>query len=133
LAFSHDTGCTESACISCCEDAECEAHKEARQQTLWNKQILSGTTWIHQRGKDKRAKLLPKGRFREPGFTYLGDTVVVWNVREYLANPKWKEDALRKANKRTARAAESSIGKPTGTSRKRFRRLVEDRYQTSLV
>ena len=127
-------GCTESACIACCEDAECEAHKEARQQTLWNKQILSGTTWIQELVKDKRSKLLPKRRFREPGFTYLGDTVVVWNVRDYLANPKWKDDALRKANKRKARAAESSsIGKPTETSRKRFRRLVEDRYQRSLV
>ena len=95
---------------------------------------MSGTTWIQELVKDKRSKLLPKRRFREPGFTYLGDTVVVWNVRDYLANPKWKDDALRKANKRKACAAESSsIGKPTETSRKRFRRLVEDRYQRSLV
>jgi hypothetical protein len=66
----------------------------------------------------------------------MGDTVIIWNLREYLDNPKWKEDALRKSSKRKARSLEegdeSSKFKPLANSRKRFRRIMEELYQNTL-
>lgn len=60
----------------------------------------------HSVNNNKSQRGLPRNvfiKFREPGFVYLGDTVVIWNIHEYLANPKWKEDALRKSMKRKER------------------------------
>lgn len=78
-------------------------HKEQRDQALFRDQVLTGTTHVQRALQDKRSKLIVKGRFRESGFTYMGDTVILWNIREYLANPKWKEEAIRKSRKRRGR------------------------------
>jgi hypothetical protein len=111
----------------------CEVHKEQREQNEWKGQILAGRTWIQEDARSKRKMLLSQRRFREPGFVYMGDTVVIWNLREYMANPKWREDALRKANKRKAREMESGEVKPRLTnSRKRFHRIVNELYQRTL-
>jgi hypothetical protein len=129
-------GCTQSVCLKCCDDDDCEAHKEQRDQALFREQVLGGTSLIQREAKYKRSKLIAKGRFREPGFCYMGDTVIIWNLREYLDNPKWKEDALRKSSKRKARSLEagdeSSKFKPLANSRKRFRRIMEELYQNTL-
>jgi hypothetical protein len=102
--------------------------------------VWNGTSEVQRDAKNKRAKLITnKGqlmRFREPGFVYMGDTVMIWNLQDYLQNPKWKEDALRKSSKRKARqediegeGSRRSVG--TG-SRKRFRRVMERLYEQTL-
>jgi hypothetical protein len=94
---------------------------------------LEGTTDVQQLAVAKRRALLRKSRFRETGFQYTGDTVVVWNVTDYYDNPKWREDARRRA-KRRQQQAEDGIQDPTQvrqalkSSRKRFRKWVEDRH-----
>ena len=100
----HSSGCTQSVCLKCCTDREgCTVHKEQREQAAFRDQVFHGTTDVQLALQDKRSKLIVKGRFRETGFTYMGDTVVIWNLREYLDNPKWKEEALRKSTKRRSR------------------------------
>lgn len=100
---------------------------------------MTATTPIQLEARGKRAKVINnKGKnsmFREKGFTYLGDTVVVWNLTEYLANKKWKEDALRKANKRRQQfqSMPSTAKVHKGTRRKRFRCIMEDLYKKSLI
>jgi hypothetical protein len=83
-----------------------------------------------------RAPSKGKFFFREPGFKYQGDTVVIWDVRAYAQNPRWKEDAIRKAVRRqkaTNNHKDWEILPPLRNSRKRFHHLVEQWYQTSLT
>ena len=137
-------GCTKSACLACCTDEDCEAHRESREQAQWREKLLAGKTDIQLRAKAKRSKVINKGQFREKEFGYIGDTVIIWNIHEYMANPKWKDDALRKANRRNARVSGKANNSPKNKKKKtitkrrsnnpggRFRRVMEDLYQSSL-
>lgn len=70
----------------------------------------------------------------------MGDTVIIWYLRDYLTrNPKWKEDALRKASKRNARqrqdAASTTHRLPRmrrPANRRRFHHIMERLYQESI-
>eukprot|EP00980_Cylindrotheca_fusiformis_P013206 scaffold3359_cov123-Cylindrotheca_fusiformis.AAC.10 len=136
-------GCTKSLCLKCCSDESCQVHTEQREQALFREQVMSGTTPVQKEANAKRAKAVNKKgktfKFRETGFSYLGDTVVVWNLSEYLDNKKWKEDALRKANKRRQQFHYASSNLPQekkvykGNRRKRFRSVMEDLYKKSLT
>ena len=78
-------------------------HNEVREQAQWKEQVLAGTTPLQLMAKEKRSKAIPAGRFKERDFSYLGDTVVLWDLEQYLANPVWREDAIRKSKKRRTR------------------------------
>jgi hypothetical protein len=110
---SSSLGCGQNACLACCEDMQCEVHKESRDLAKWREMVLAGKTSIQQKAKEKRSKLLRKGRFRESEFVYLGDTIMIWNIHDYTANPKWKDDALRKASRRNARAERGHLNNHT--------------------
>jgi len=139
-------GCTQAACLNCCDDDGCEKHKKGKEQAIWKRQVLEGTTDIQVMAKRIRSRVIPKKRFREQGFAYAGDTVVIWNLREYLRNPKWREDALRKSSRRKIRSenrSDESKTSPTkvvartkqsrlASRRRRFRRFIEERYKQSL-
>jgi hypothetical protein len=91
---------------------------------------LEGTTDVQRLAAAKRQALLRKSRFRETGFQYTGDTVVVWNVGDYYDNPKWREDARRRAKRRQQQAEDgiqdpSQVRQSLKSSRKRFRKWVE--------
>ena len=105
-------------------------HQEQRAQALFRDQVLQGKAPIQLALQEKRSKGVAKGRFREPGFRYMGDTVIIWSLREYLANPKWKEDALRKASKRKAR--HGGVRPALRNSRRRFRRIMQQLYEQNL-
>jgi len=135
--------CSLTACTQCCTDESCERHKRLREQALWKERVIAGTTMIQTHAREKRSKLLKPGRFREPGFVYQGDTVVIWSLREYMRNPKWRDDALRKSNRRKARAtdgmateelAKKLSSRPAdGRNRQqRFRQFMEEKYKASL-
>jgi hypothetical protein len=133
-------GCTQTACTQCCCDETCEKHKRLREQAEWKEQVISGTTWVQSEARMKRSKLLKHGRFREPGFVYQGDTVIIWSLRDYIRNPKWREDALRKSNRRRARTTDvmeatdltKILSKPRRSRRQRFHRMMESLYRKSL-
>jgi len=131
--------CTTACCLQCCEDTNCEKHKRSREQQLLKEQILAGTSDVQCMAQEKRSKLLRPGRFREPGFVYQGDTIVIWNIRDYLSNPKWREDAVRKSNRRKARLVDQISDeyvekklKRLKNSRRRFHHLIEQCYQRKL-
>lgn len=162
-------GCTQSLCLKCCLDDTCQVHKEQRQQALFKEQVMAGTTPIQLQAKEMRTVMridnsnVGKSRstsrssgrdrffFRESAFQYLGDTVVIWKLSDYLEKPKWKEEALRKAAKRKQimnNYSSSEIGIAGTTSiiisddakkgkrklsrRQRCRRIMESLYQQSL-
>lgn len=129
-------GCTQTSCVQCCEDSDCQAHKKAKEQRHWREQVLSGTTEIQRFVAEKRRQKLT-GRWREPAFIYQGETIVLWDLRTYMKNPKWKEDAIRKSRRRAvseSNAAFRLVGnrRPLRNSRRRFARIVEKLYQRTL-
>ena len=135
------TGCTQSACLACCDDSACSVHIEAREQAKWKDQVRAGTTPLQLQAKDKRSKKIPPGRFKESKIGYLGDTVVVWDLHQYMANPAWREDAYRKSKKRQARQLNHELGKSGNAAGKpirkksrkqRFADTMEALYQKSL-
>ena len=125
-------GCTQSACLPCCDDvAGCESHAKPRAHALWKEQVLAGTTEVQQLAAAKLKMRIPAGRFfREPGFVYQGDTVVIWDLRAYARNPKWREDAVRKSVRRSKAAVHSHVPR-LKNSRKRFHRLMHELYLAS--
>ncbi|GKY93210.1 hypothetical protein MPSEU_000288800 [Mayamaea pseudoterrestris] len=131
-------GCSKSACFACCDDLRCVPHKRTRDQALLKTQILQGTTPIQLRAAEIRSRRIPdKRRFvKEPGFLYTGDTIMIWNVREFLSNSKWKDDAIRKCLRRMER---SKVGKKLtaqkrlGNSRRRFRRFIQRRLEENMA
>jgi hypothetical protein len=131
-------GCTQQACLLCCNDVEgCESHRRPRQQAAWKEQVLAGTTAVQRAAAERRRLRIPAKSFmREPGFVYSGDTVVIWDIRVFASVPKWKEDALRKSLRRKKQQLESATlaqeerrPKRLRNSRKRFHRIMEERYR----
>ena len=45
---------------------------------------MEGTTEIQRKAKHKRARAIPKGRFKEKAFKYMNDTVVLWDLKTVL-------------------------------------------------
>mmetsp|Transcript_16451 Transcript_16451/g.35821 ORF Transcript_16451/g.35821 Transcript_16451/m.35821 type:complete len:274 (+) Transcript_16451:111-932(+) len=76
--------CTGSLCIRCCTDETCAVHKEQRAKAEWKKAVVLGTTEFQRAAKTKRARKIPKGRFKEEEFQYMNDTVVLWDLRSVL-------------------------------------------------
>jgi hypothetical protein len=124
--------CSQAACISCCTDVACEGHKEAREAAQWKEDVLKGTTDVQQQAKAKRAMAVLPGSFRESGFLFLNQTITIWNRQEFMSNKKWREDAVRRADKRQARRSMSRTVKPIRNSIQRFRRKMNELYQKSL-
>lgn len=93
---------------------------------------MSGTTDINKKAEARRASKIIPGSFREPGFLYLNQTITIWNRNKFMANRKWKEDAIRRSEKRKARDA-SSMKPVLRNSRKRFWTIMEDLYRKSLI
>jgi hypothetical protein len=54
-----------------------------------------------------------KNAFRETGFVALQQTIVLWNLVDYLQNAKWKEDAMRISYKRMQRQQEKQKQQPS--------------------
>jgi type II restriction/modification system DNA methylase subunit YeeA len=90
---------------------------------------LKGNTVIALLAKRQRDLALLPNIYRESGFIYSEQTVKIWDIREFMANPKWKEEAVRKSEKRRARAASKTQLK---ISRKRFRSFIDNWYRNSL-
>lgn len=62
--------------------------------------MLDGTDRITQAAKKKRESKVGPGAFHDSNLQYFGDTVVIWDVKEFMANPKWREDAMRRSRNR---------------------------------
>jgi len=91
--------CSQSACLACCTDEGCDGHRETREMTKKNDSILDGTNWINKLASEKRALAIPPGVFHETSFHYLDETVYLWDLKEFFANPKWRDDAIRRSKR----------------------------------
>lgn len=138
-------GCTRLACLVCCDDIEkCEAHRKPRLQAEFKTSIMEGTHFIQQEAARIRSlRIPPMARrllnVREPNILYQGDTVVIWDIRSYGGNARWKDDAIRKSNKRKLSTTnqelqlhQSNAVKRLRNNRKRFHRVIEKLYVSSI-
>jgi hypothetical protein len=112
--FSQILGCTRNLCIKCCSDDDCLVHQEQRQKVGWKHQVMTGTTPLQQRAQWKRSQVIKinnsnhkkqKSFLKEPNFKYIGDTVVVWDIRQYLQQEQQqqqykRDERWRKVNQR---------------------------------
>ena len=73
---------------------------------------------MQQLANVQRAKTIKKGLFRDGAFRFLGETVQIWNLNEYLKNPKWRDEAIRKSRRYVQRGSLSTIHN-SGNKRKR--------------
>lgn len=130
-------GCTQAACLACCTDHDaCAVHREIRERALWKQNVLNRTTAVHVLARTKKTQAVRRGAFREPAFHYMGQTVQIWNLREYCQNAKRKADAVRRSKKRKAHSNGVRAGEepPTNEHRngpKRFRAILNEWYQNS--
>lgn len=86
-----------------------------------NKSILEGTDEITRAASAKRASKVAPGIFHDPNVHYFGETVVIWDVREFLNVQKWREDAMRRSRNNSSRKdgrAVSAVGGGGGRKRK---------------
>jgi hypothetical protein len=106
---------------------------------------MTGTTPLQQKAQWKRSQLIRKKHrlhVKEPKFKYIGDTVVVWDVRQYLQEQN-KDELLRKSYKRKRALLDVVLlnedqVQPTSppppmlrNNRKRFRAIYQQLYQES--
>ncbi|KAK1738215.1 hypothetical protein QTG54_010884 [Skeletonema marinoi] len=92
--------CLQSACIQCCTNPTCEPHREARETLRKTQSILAGTDAITRMAARKRNSKVAKGAFKDANIQYFGETVVIWNVREFMSVTKWREDAVRRCKRK---------------------------------
>jgi hypothetical protein len=48
----------------------------------------------------KRASKVAKGAFKDTNIHYFGETVVIWNIHEFMSVTKWREDAVRRSKRK---------------------------------
>ena len=83
--------------MKCCNDPTCEPHREARAELSRKQAILDGTDYITRTANAKRASKVSPGSFYDTNISYFGETVVIWNVHDFMKNDKWRDDAIRKS------------------------------------
>ncbi|MEM1010237.1 MAG: hypothetical protein AAGJ35_14680 [Myxococcota bacterium] len=105
--------------------------EKKKDRDAFREAVLEGSTGIQQRAAQLRSQKTRPGAFREPNILYMNQTIEIWNLQRYLANPKLKEEAMRRSEKRRAR--ETFQRKRLKPSRKRFRAIVEAKYQKGLA
>ncbi len=65
-----------------------------------NQSILDGNDIITRLATQKRKCKVAKGAFHESNIQYFGETVVIWNIREFMNVTKWREDAIRRSKRK---------------------------------
>lgn len=140
--------CSQLACIKCCTDIDgCEGHRALREEKRRQDEILAGTSAVNVRAAKQRKMAVTPGAFPgEPAFRYLQESLVVWDCRQYLDNPKWREDAIRRSerNKRAREVFVAAAGskkeeeggpkkrKKEEGRKRRFQRIINELYETSV-
>lgn len=87
-----------------------------------NQSILDGNDIITRLATQKRKCKVVKGAFHDSNIQYFGETVVIWNIREFMNVTKWREDAIR----RSKRKVEGSAGGVGGRGGKKRGRNNDD-------
>jgi len=80
----------------------------------------------------KRALKAVPGAFHEPAIHYLGESVTIWSLRQYMANPKWRDDAVRRSKRNVELLIKESkrnleLNAHNGKERSKRKRSMEDK------
>jgi hypothetical protein len=78
---------------------DCTVHNTLRAQAKEKTAILNGTHPINIQANEKRFKLIKPGAFAESSFKYIGDSAILFSLRDYFSDAKGK-DAVRKSKHR---------------------------------
>ena len=100
-------GCRTQTCIACCKDTNCAAHNEARSRQVNQAKLLSGDNVQARLAKYLREGKLARasqtgpyaglgGDFFEQCFDYHGETVKVWDLRDFVKDPRCVTDLSRR-------------------------------------
>ncbi len=135
--------CSMKACFTCCTDPNCEGHREQYERLS----IVEGTHPLQKLASKQRASAVKIGAFRDDAFHFLGETINVWDFREYMKNPKWRDESIRKSRRfvrdtdhiicnisGSGGKRKMDVGHNTivGTRRKRFKAIMEELHKNSL-
>jgi hypothetical protein len=74
----------------------------------------------------KRKCKVAKGAFHESNIQYFGETVVIWNIRDFMNVTKWREDAIRRSKRKVVDNSGSAGGVGVGRGKKRGRNNNDD-------
>ena len=103
--------CIKQACVKCCNISTCQPHILAKLENQRKQSILDGTDSITTAANLKRSsKVKDNGSFVEGNIHYFGDTVVLWNVIDFMNNGKWIDDAVRRCVKNRQRFKSNGVG-----------------------
>jgi hypothetical protein len=92
--------------------------------------ILARNTDVQKAAVIERNKRIAKHRFCEEHFRYQGDTVVIWDVREFRRRIEWRTAVLKKTARARRQQREEVAAVPRiKSSRRRFRRILRQRYR----
>ena len=69
---------------------------------------------------------MAKGAFKDSNIQYFGETVVIWNIREFMSVTKWREDAVRRSKRKLGSVVGDVIGKRGGKKRGRPNHCDDD-------
>lgn len=72
----------------------------------------------------KRKCKVVKGAFHDSNIQYFGETVVIWNIREFMNVTKWREDAIRRSKRKVEGGSAGGVG--VGRGKKRGRNNNDD-------
>jgi hypothetical protein len=89
-----------------------------------NQSILDGNDIITRLATQKRKCKVVKGAFHESNIQYFGETVVIWNIREFMNVTKWREDAIRRSKRKVDGGSAGGVG--VGRGKKRGRNNDDD-------
>jgi len=110
--------------------------------------ILEGKHALQIQAKKQRALRVTARAFHEPAFRYLGETLLIWDLRAYMSNAKWRDDAIRKSRRyvesqlylqsypKSFKRKQFDMDVPphetTGGRKKKFKRVMDQLYRKSL-
>ena len=98
------TECSQLSCLKCCTDLDCVIHNMLRAQALEKMTILNGTHPINLQADERRKKTIKPGTFSETSFKYIGDSVILFSLKDYFSDTKIRDDIIRKSkNRRNAK------------------------------
>ena len=64
------------------------------------KSILDGTNWVNKFAAEKRRQAIRRGAFREERFEFMGETLIIWSLKDFFEKDMWKEDAIERVTKK---------------------------------
>jgi len=121
--------CSQSACLKCCTDDRCEGHREQRESAKEKDLIIEGKHYINRMAAHERARAIPPGKFHESSIKYTRETLTIWSLEQYMANPKWRDDAVRRSKRKAELLAKDRLNenlkKQIETKKKRSKESEE--------